>query len=531
MNTRKIFVLALTVVTLSMLLGCPSINLSSVRVSTASINLGDDQDASEIRISNAGSGQLEWVARIDPPKDWLSISVAGQEAGGVDALGTGAATINVTADRAQLLSDSDNTRIIVRSVTGMQNEVIVDVLISKPGTEPGTIDEGENEGESRDEDGEPASEDGEPASEDGEPASEEGEPASEEGEPGSDEGEPPAEEGEATHEEGEPPAEEGEATHEEGEPAAGEGEAGEGEGDGAPSEGESAEAEATVSMCGDTWDGDSTDLVGDWRDCFYVGDEMVFRGNLNWRVVAGPNVYSGSYAITNTETWPHRGAMIYDTTAKQAAADRLFSYVVVPSCVQGRWIDTLYFKAATLAEGFPAEDDLVGPFVRVEDMDFFCTNFIAGGWTDDAYEQNDFLSAAYDLSGNKGQWLSSIDGPGYQWDNDWYRIEVAAAGARVNIACTFAHAAGDVDIALYSQDGTRLALSESEDDNEQISVDLSSGGELFVAVYFQDRGNAYDLLWDTEATSTEGEGVMTKEAPDSRRQEDTPAKRALGIMN
>jgi len=44
--------------------------------------------------------------------------------------------------------------------------------------------------------------------------------------------------------------------------------------------------------------------------------------------------------------------------------------------------------------------------------------------SDDHYEENDTLAAAYDLSSDEQTWLSTINGYGIQADRDWYRIEV-----------------------------------------------------------------------------------------------------------
>lgn len=122
---------------------------------------------------------------------------------------------------------------------------------------------------------------------------------------------------------------------------------------------------------------------------------------------------------------------------------------------------------------------------------------------DDAYEENDTLSKAYDLSNHKGTWLSSIGGKGVQADDDWYKIyePAVSAGSRIVIDLRFTHAEGDIDMYLIDIDGDLVAGSFSMDDNERIDYRISElnrdvPGYYLLKVYYSNAGNAYDLRWN-----------------------------------
>jgi hypothetical protein len=125
------------------------------------------------------------------------------------------------------------------------------------------------------------------------------------------------------------------------------------------------------------------------------------------------------------------------------------------------------------------------------------------GTTDDAYEENDTQGAAY-YPGHDwaNEWLSSISGGGIQWDEDWYRVDVAPGRMLLMITCSFTHAEGDIDMALYDAGGNQLALSAGVGDGEAISHMATSPGAYFVRVYGYiysgDLGSAYDLQYHSE---------------------------------
>ncbi|MCB0393031.1 MAG: pre-peptidase C-terminal domain-containing protein [Bdellovibrionales bacterium] len=119
---------------------------------------------------------------------------------------------------------------------------------------------------------------------------------------------------------------------------------------------------------------------------------------------------------------------------------------------------------------------------------------------DDNYEPNDYLSSAYDLSYDEGTWLSNVSGWGIQYDDDWYEIYVEPGYLEVTIQADFEHAYGDIDIALYNSNGTRLDSSTGTGDGEYINYEVSSSGYYYIKVYYSDVGNYYDLIWYTDYT-------------------------------
>ncbi|WP_424098393.1 hypothetical protein [Moorena producens] len=50
---------------------------------------------------------------------------------------------------------------------------------------------------------------------------------------------------------------------------------------------------------------------------------------------------------------------------------------------------------------------------------------------EDAYEENDNLLGAYDLSNNANTWLSDLSGEGIARDDDWYKLAVSSNNQRL----------------------------------------------------------------------------------------------------
>ena len=168
---------------------------------------------------------------------------------------------------------------------------------------------------------------------------------------------------------------------------------------------------------------------------------------------------------------------------------------VYRSCPPGESIQTRYFDV--LSGSTPGSYDVAWglhrDFVQPMYDNLEKTNqFIV----DDAYEDNDSRTTAYDLSSWEQTWLSSINGLGIQADDDWYRISVTSAYERVLVDCRFTHTEGDIDIALYDSSGSWLDSSESTSDNEYIDFIVPSSGTYYIKVYYDDEGNFYDLWWD-----------------------------------
>jgi len=115
---------------------------------------------------------------------------------------------------------------------------------------------------------------------------------------------------------------------------------------------------------------------------------------------------------------------------------------------------------------------------------------------DDNYEENDDWDQAFDLSSDEQTWLSTIDGPGFQSDEDWYEIYITPGYERLVVDLTFTHSEGDIDLDVYDTSLTLITGSWSVTDNEYINYIVPSSGTYYLLVYYGNLGNEYDLWWD-----------------------------------
>ncbi|MBY8985229.1 MAG: PPC domain-containing protein [Candidatus Lokiarchaeota archaeon] len=117
---------------------------------------------------------------------------------------------------------------------------------------------------------------------------------------------------------------------------------------------------------------------------------------------------------------------------------------------------------------------------------------------EDGYEPNDYYYEAYYLSSNEGMWLSSINGTGTQWDDDWYEVYVDFGEERIYVELTFDHSMGDINLEVYYYDGSLTFLdgNYSIDNNEYIDVNTPWSGTYYIKVYYENNGNSYDLRWE-----------------------------------
>ena len=67
-------------------------------------------------------------------------------------------------------------------------------------------------------------------------------------------------------------------------------------------------------------------------------------------------------------------------------------------------------------------------------------------------------------------------------DNDYYSFQACADG-QLTITAVFKHAEGDINLALFNDGGAALARSETDTDNEQITLTTTADEPLYVAVY------------------------------------------------
>ncbi|MFX1391758.1 MAG: T9SS type A sorting domain-containing protein [Promethearchaeota archaeon] len=114
---------------------------------------------------------------------------------------------------------------------------------------------------------------------------------------------------------------------------------------------------------------------------------------------------------------------------------------------------------------------------------------------EDLYEPNNNATSAYDLTMYRLTWLSLINGPGAQWDDDWYKIEITSGTERLIVKLIFKHIEGDIDLELYNSTLDLITGSYSTDDCEFFDIILPTG-QYYLKVYYGNIGNNYDLIWE-----------------------------------
>ena len=137
--------------------------------------------------------------------------------------------------------------------------------------------------------------------------------------------------------------------------------------------------------------------------------------------------------------------------------------------------------------------------------------------SDDPYEVNNTFATAWATPLVKEQLLSSFGGwEGIQLDDDWYQIIVTAGNERVEIDCSSASTAGDINIQLVDSTGAVVATSDTITNNEYIDFVVIGPSTYFVRVYGTDLGTVYDLWWedDTPASSTSTPTTTTNDDDD-----------------
>jgi hypothetical protein len=113
--------------------------------------------------------------------------------------------------------------------------------------------------------------------------------------------------------------------------------------------------------------------------------------------------------------------------------------------------------------------------------------------TEDAYEPNNFVEDAYDLSSYEGVDLSSISGFGTQFDEDWYKIVTTPGSVGVEVTLT-----GNTDLEVFDSSSTSLAVAGVTVGTGTIRFPTDPLGATY---YFQvtgdDTGESYDLMWSS----------------------------------
>lgn len=102
--------------------------------------------------------------------------------------------------------------------------------------------------------------------------------------------------------------------------------------------------------------------------------------------------------------------------------------------------------------------------------------------TDDAYEENDSLAAAYNL----GTLTSTRQITGLQMRDsaDWFRFTTSFTGTTSHsVAISFTHSQGDLDLKLFNSSGTQIGASTGTGNSETISMNGLVAGTYYVQVY------------------------------------------------
>jgi len=102
--------------------------------------------------------------------------------------------------------------------------------------------------------------------------------------------------------------------------------------------------------------------------------------------------------------------------------------------------------------------------------------------TDDLYENNDSLGAAFNL-GTLTNPTTTVAGLVLN-DEDWFRFTTqGTGGSSHSVTVSFTHNLGDVDVALWAANGTRLAYSAGTSNTETLSLNGLSPGTYYLQAY------------------------------------------------
>ena len=103
-------------------------------LSKTEMDFGETPTGDTVRVYNAGTGTLEWVAEVEPANvEWVGVNIPS---------GTGSTTVLVTADRDRMAKSEAS--VVFRALNGAENEERVQVSALKPEVQ---LEEGEAEGE------------------------------------------------------------------------------------------------------------------------------------------------------------------------------------------------------------------------------------------------------------------------------------------------------------------------------------------------------------------------------------------------
>jgi subtilisin family serine protease len=122
---------------------------------------------------------------------------------------------------------------------------------------------------------------------------------------------------------------------------------------------------------------------------------------------------------------------------------------------------------------------------------------------DDSYENNDSLSAAYNLGTLTG--TQTVSNLVMSDSADWFRFTTGALGTSANsVSISFQNSQGNLQLALYNSAGTLLATSAGTGNTETISLSGRAAGTYYIDVYGNGGATnaSYSLTVNAPTTST-----------------------------
>lgn len=152
-------------------------------------------------------------------------------------------------------------------------------------------------------------------------------------------------------------------------------------------------------------------------------------------------------------------------------------------------------------------------YVEVYPFGFDTVSYDLDATGNDRFEPNDDFGSTAAIASGRYEDLLVIGG-----ESDFYVADLAP-DREVTISITFSHGIGDLELAIYGPDRSRLASNRSLSDDESITFTTRTDGDHYIEVYGFHNGSApYDMTVRgapaptasaTEPTGTPGQSTPT----------------------
>ncbi|MFW9828284.1 MAG: PPC domain-containing protein [Candidatus Thorarchaeota archaeon] len=133
-----------------------------------------------------------------------------------------------------------------------------------------------------------------------------------------------------------------------------------------------------------------------------------------------------------------------------------------------------------------------------QEINLFDENLLSLSDPEDNYEYNDDIYSAWDFTYIENVWLSSINGTGTQWDDDYYMIWVDYDSKYLRVNLTFTHIFNDMNLTIYDSAYFEVDKSDTNNNNEYIEIFYPIEGVYYILVDGNNTGTIYDLWWQTD---------------------------------